>query len=163
LEEAPVPSDHKTSEHKNSDNEAIVRRLYSEAWNKRKLDVVSQIISPSHGLQAPTLSGSSVGPEAYKSQISVFLAAFPDLRFTIEDTVVDKDNVVARWTFTGTHKGKFMGVSATNAKVSVDGMTLHHLAGGKIIDSFTNWDALGMLRQLGALPAGAEAKTLVAR
>ena len=147
-----MPSDHKPSEHKISDNEAIVRRLYQEAWNKRKLEVVSQIISPSHALQAPTLFGSSVGPEAYKGQISHFLAAFPDLRFTVEETVVDKENVVARWTFTGTHRGKYMGVPATNIKVSVDGMTLHHLANGKIIDSFTTWDAFGMLRQLGALP-----------
>jgi steroid delta-isomerase-like uncharacterized protein len=145
------------------DNKAIVRRLYDEAWNKRKLEVLSQIISPSHALQAPTLSGSSIGPEAYKGQISLFLAAFPDLRFIVEETIVEKDKVVARWTFSGTHKGKFMGVPATNKKVSVDGITIHYFAGGKIMDSFTNWDALGMMHQLGALPAVTQEKSLTAR
>ena len=145
------------------DNKAIVRRLYDEAWNKRKLEVVSQIVSPSHALQAPTLSGSSVGPEAYKGQISLFLAAFPDLRFIVEETVVEKEKVVARWTFSGTHKGKFMGVPATNKKVSVDGITIHYFAGGKIMDSFTNWDALGMMRQLGAFPPLTQEKSLTAR
>lgn len=145
------------------DNKTIVRRLYEEAWNKRKLEVVSQIVSPSHALQAPTLSGSSVGPEAYKGQISLFLAAFPDFRFVLEETVVEKEKVVARWTFSGTHKGKFMGVPATNKKVSVDGITIHYFAGGKIMDSFTNWDALGMMQQLGAFPALAQEKSLSAR
>ena len=145
------------------DNKAIVRRLYDEAWNKRKLEVVSQIVSPSHALQAPTLSGSSVGPEAYKGQISLFLAAFPDLRFAVEETVAEKEKVVARWTFSGTHKGKFMGVPATNKKVSVDGITIHYFAGGKIMDSFTNWDALGMMQQLGAVPPLAQEKSLTAR
>jgi len=145
------------------DNKAIVRRLYEEAWNKRKLEVVKELISPSHALQAPTLSGSSIGPEAYKGQIALFLAGFPDLRFTVEETVAEKDKVVARWTFTGTHKGKFMGVLATDKKVSVDGITIHYLAGGRIMDSFTNWDALGMMKQLGAVPAVGETKTLAAR
>lgn len=145
------------------DNKAIVRRLYDEAWNKRKFEVLSQIISPSHALQAPTLSGSSIGPEAYKGQIAWFLAGFPDLHFAVEETVVEKEKVVARWTLSGTHKGKFMGVQATNKKVSVDGITIHYFAGGKIIDSFTNWDALGMMRQLGAFPALAQEKSLTAR
>ena len=134
-----------------SDNRAIILRLYQEAWNKRKMEVINELISPSHALQAPTLSGSSVGPEAYKGQILRFLAGFPDLRFTVEDTVTEKDKVVACWTFSGTHKGDFMGVPPTNRKVSVEGMTIHHLAGGKIMDSNTNWDALGMMKQLGAI------------
>ncbi len=145
------------------DNRAIVRRLYEEAWNKRKFEVVKQLISPSHALQAPNLSGSSIGPEAYKGQISRLLAGFPDLRFTVEDTVAEKDKVVACWTLSGTHKGDYMGVPPTNKKVSVDGMTIHHLAGGKIMDSYTNWDALGMMQQLGAIPAPGRAKTLTAR
>jgi steroid delta-isomerase-like uncharacterized protein len=145
------------------DNKAIIRRLYEEAWNNRKLEVVKELISPSHALQAPTRSGSSIGPAAYQRQISRFLAGFPDLRFTVEDTVAEKDKVVACWTMSGTHKGEYMGVPATNKKVSVDGMTIHHLAGGKIMDSFTNWDALGLMQQLGAVPALGRAKTLTAR
>jgi predicted ester cyclase len=63
----------------------------------------------------------------------------------------------------GTHKGDYMGVPATNKRVSVDGMTIHHLANGKIMDSYANWDALGMMQQLGVVPAFAEPKGATAR
>jgi len=146
-----------------SDNRAIILRLYEEAWNKRKMEVIKELISPSHALQAPNLSGSAVGPEAYQGQILRFLGGFPDLRFTIEDTIAEKDKVVACWTFSGTHKGDFMGVPPTSRKVSVEGMTIHHLADGKIMDSYTNWDALGMMKQLGAFPTVGEPQRAAAR
>jgi len=146
-----------------ADNKAIVRRLYEEVWNHRKLEVVNELISPSHALQGPNIFGSSIGPEAYKHQVSRFLEAYPDVHWAIEDTIAEKDKVVACWTFSATHKGDYMGVPATNKKVSVCGMTIHHIAGGKIMDSHTNWDALGMMQQLGvALPMG-QAKDATAR
>jgi steroid delta-isomerase-like uncharacterized protein len=135
------------------DTKAIVRRLYEEVWNKRRLEVVTELISPSHALHGPNISGSAVGPEEYKHQVALFIAGFPDLCFTIEDTIAEKDKVVCYWTITGTHKGEYMRVPATNRKVSVDGVTIHYLARGKIIDSNTNWDVWGMMQQLGAVPA----------
>jgi steroid delta-isomerase-like uncharacterized protein len=146
-----------------ADNKAIVRRLYEEVWNRRKLEVVNELISPSHALQGPTIFGSSIGPEAYKHQVSNLLEAYPDLRWAIEDIIAEEDKVVACWTYSGTHKGDYMGVPATNKKVSVGGMTIHHIAGGKIIDSHTNWDALGLMRQLGAVPALEKTKDATAR
>jgi steroid delta-isomerase-like uncharacterized protein len=146
-----------------ADNKAIVRRLYEEVWNKRKLEVINEIISPSHALQAPNISGSSIGPVAYRRNVSRFLAGYPDLHWTIVDIIAEKDKVVACWTISGTHKGDYMGVPATNKKVSVDGMTIHHIANGKIMDSYSNWDALGMMRQLGAVSALGQTKSLTAR
>ncbi|SRR5258708_24865183 len=146
-----------------ADHKAVVRRLYEELWNKRKLEVVNEIISPSHALQAPNISGSSVGPEAYKRQVLLFLAGYPDLRFSVDDLIAEKDKVVACWTFSGTHKGDFMGIPATNKKISVEGMTVHNVAHGKIMDSCTNWDALGMMQQLGVVPALGQEKSVTAR
>jgi len=140
------------------DAKAIVRRLYEEVWNKRKLEVVSDLFSPSHALHISDFSGSSVGPEAYKIQVAMFLAAFPDLRFTVEDTVAEKDKLVASWTISGTHKGEFMEIRPTNKKVSIEGITIHYIANGKIIDSNISWDALGLMRQLGVFPALAKPK-----
>ncbi len=60
-----------------ADNKAIIRRLYEEVWNKRKLEVISEIISPSHALHGPNVAGSAVGPEAYKRQLLAFLAGYP--------------------------------------------------------------------------------------
>lgn len=146
-----------------ADNKAVVRRLYEEVWNKRKLEVVNELISPSHALQGPNIFGSSIGPEAYKRQVLGFLEGYPDLFWTIEDTIAEKDKVVACWTISGTHKGEYMGVPATNKKVSVSGITIHHIAGGKIMDSHTNWDVLGMMQQLGAVPAVGKTKDASAR
>jgi len=148
-----------------ADNKAIVRRLYEEVWNRRKLEVVSEIISPSHALHAPNISGSSssIGPEAYKRQISLLLAGYPDLHWTIEDTIAEKDKVVVCWTISGTHKGDYMGVPATNKKISVEGITIHHITNGKIMDSYVSWDIWGMMQQLGVVPAFGQTKSFTAR
>jgi len=138
---------------------AIVRRLYEEVWNKRRLELVSDLISPSHALHDNNSSGSSVGPEAYRAQIAVYLAAFPDLRFTVEDTVAEKDKVAASWTISGTHKGEYWGVRPTNKKISLDGITIHHIANGKIIDSYISSDTVGLMRQLGLVPARPQRKS----
>jgi steroid delta-isomerase-like uncharacterized protein len=146
-----------------ADPKAIVRRLYEEVWNDRKLELINEIISPSHALTAPNISGSSIGPEAYKRNALHFLAGYPDLNWTIEDIIAEKDKVVACWTFSGTQKGDFMGVPATNKKVSVDGVTIHHVANGKIMDSYSNWDIWGMMQQLGVVSAPRRPKSVSAR
>ena len=141
------------------DNKAIVRRLYEEVWNKRKLELVSDLISPSHALHDNNFPGSSVGPEAYRAQMAIYLAAFPDLHFTAEDIVAEKDKVAASWTISGTHKGEIWGVRPTNKKISLEGITIHHIANGKIIDSYISSDVLGLMRQLGLVPARPERKS----
>jgi steroid delta-isomerase-like uncharacterized protein len=145
------------------DNKAIVRSLYEEVWNKRRLELVDEIISPSHALHDPNLSGSAVGPEAYKQQVTRFITGFPDLHFTIEDIVGGKEKLAVAWTISGTHTGEFMGIPATNKKVSVDGITISHLVNAKIMDSYISWDAWGMMQQLGVVPPLGEHKGAVAR
>ena len=144
------------------ENKTIVRQLYEEVWNKRRLELVEEIISPSHALHDPNLTDSAIGPEAYKRQVTRFIIAFPDLRFNVEDMFGEKDKLAVAWTISGTHKGEFMGIAPTNKKVSVDGITLNHIVNGKIMDSYISWDTLGLMRQLGA-PALGQAKSLTAR
>ncbi len=146
-----------------TDNKAIVRCLYEEVWNKRRLELVDEIISPSHALHDPNVSGSAVGPEAYKRQVTRFITAFPDLRFTIEDIVGENEKLAVAWTISGTHKGEFMGIPATNKKVSVDGITINHILNAKIMDSYISWDALGAMQQLGVVPALGQTKSQTAR
>jgi steroid delta-isomerase-like uncharacterized protein len=135
-----------------TDNKAIVRRLYDEVWNKRRLEVVDQLISPSHALNDPLASDSQVGPKLYKQRVVEFTNGFPDLRFKIEDMIAEMGKVVASWAFSGTHKGEFMEIPATGKNVSVEGITIHHITNGKILDSYARWDALGLMRQLGDVP-----------
>src|SRR5271169_3006525 len=86
------------------DNKAIVRRLYEEVWNKRRLEVVDELISPSHALNDPIVSGSQMGPEFYKRRVVELTTSFPDLRFTIEDMITEKGKVGVSWIISGTHK-----------------------------------------------------------
>lgn len=146
-----------------ADNKIIVRRLYEEVWNQRKIEVVSELISPSHALHGSNFSGSSIGPEAYRRQVSLYVAGFPDLRFTIEDTIAEEDKVVVSWTISGSHKGEFMGIPATNKKVSVEGITIHHIAKGIIMDSYASWDTWDMMQQLGVISASGGPKSAAAR
>ena len=146
-----------------ADNKSIVRLLYDEVWNKRRLELVDEIISPSHALHDPNLTGSAVGPEAYKRLVSRWVAGISDLRFTLEDMVGENEKLAVAWTISGTHKGEFMGVPPTNKKVTVDGITIHHFVNAKIMDSYVSWDALGMFRQLGVAPPMGHAKDATAR
>jgi steroid delta-isomerase-like uncharacterized protein len=131
------------------ENRALVRRLYEEVWNKRRLELLDELLSSSHALLGPNVSGSEVGPQAYKRQVLALLKGFPDLQMTIEDIFGEDEKIVVEWTLSGTHDGKFLGIPATHNKVSSDGVTIHHVANGKVIDSFANWDALGVMKQLG--------------
>ena len=145
-----------------ADNKSIVRLLYDEVWNKRRLELVDEIISPSHALHDPNLTGSAVGPEAYKRLVSRWVAGISDLRFTLEDMVGENEKLAVAWTISGTHKGEFMGVPPTNKKVTVDGITIHHFVNAKIMDSYVSWDAWGMMQQLGVVPALGESKASAA-
>ena len=146
-----------------ADNKAVVRRLYEEVWNKRRLELVDEIISPSHALHDPNLTDSSVGPDAYRRQVSRFIVGIPDLRFTIEDIVDEKEKVAVAWTISGTHTGEFMGIPATNKKVYVEGITINHIVDGKIMDSYISWDTFGMMQQLGVVSALGQTKSFTAR
>ncbi len=131
------------------DNKAIVRRLYEEVWNKRRLEVVDELMSPSHALSDPVVSSSQIGPELYKRWVIELTTSFPDLRFTIEDVITEKGKVVVSWIVSGTQKAEFMDIPATGRKISGEGITIHHITNGKILDSYARWDALGLMRQLG--------------
>ena len=146
-----------------ADNKSIVRRLYEEVWNNRRLEVADEIISLSHALHDNHQPDSGIGPEAYKRNATRFLSAFPDLSFDVEDMVAENDKVVVSWIISATHKGEFRGIPATNKRISVEGVTIHHIADGKIMDSYVNWDALGLMQQLGVVPHLGQPKGASAR
>ena len=135
------------------DNKSIVRRLYEEVWNLRRLEVIGELIAPSHALQVSEFVDSGIGPEAYARNVTRYLTAFPDLKFTVLDLIAENDKVVACWNISGTHQGELRGIAPTGKKISVDGITVNQLANGKIMDSFVSWDVWGLMQQLGAIPA----------
>ena len=82
-----------------------------------------------------------------------YRTAFPDLRLTIEAQVSEGDLVVTRWKASGTHQGELFGIAPTGKQATVTGISLTRVSGGKIAEDWTNWDTLGLLQQLGAVPA----------
>jgi steroid delta-isomerase-like uncharacterized protein len=125
------------------DNKAIVRRLYEEVWNQRRLDVVDELISPSHALNEPQVSDSQIGQESYKRRVAELTTSFPDLRFSIENMLTETSKVVVSWIISGT-------LPAAGSKIFLAGFTIHHIKNGKILDSRPRCDALRLLRQLAA-------------
>jgi len=145
------------------ENKAIVRRLYEEVWNKRRVELVDELMSPSHAMHDNHLPDSGIGPEAYKRNVARFVAGFPDLRFTVEDMLVENDKVAVGWTISGTHKGEFRGISPTGRKVSVEGITIHDIANGRIMDSYAMRDMWSLMQQLGVVKGLGQPQSASAR
>jgi steroid delta-isomerase-like uncharacterized protein len=127
----------------------VFGRLYHSVWNDRRLEFIDKLIAKSHALSAPGVSGGGVGPTAYRREVERYLAGFPDLKFTVDETVSEKDILVVAWTITGTHRGEFHGILPTNKKISFGGITIHQIADGKILETTAQWDVLAFLQQLG--------------
>ena len=96
--------------------------------------------------------GDEPGPEAVKRGVTSRRTAFPDIHVTIEDMVAEADKVVARLTFRGTHRGEFKGIPPTEKEVIWTGIWIYRVANGKFVERWHNYDLLGLLRQLGAIP-----------
>jgi steroid delta-isomerase-like uncharacterized protein len=85
-------------------------------------------------------------------RIQYLKTAFPDMKMTIRDLIVDGDRAVWRWTFTGTHRGEFAGIPATGRPVEYEGVSIERVRDGRIAERWDFPDLLTAMRQLGALP-----------
>jgi steroid delta-isomerase-like uncharacterized protein len=92
------------------------------------------------------------GPQAMADFVELYRWAFPDLHLRIDDMVASGDRVVTRWRLEGTQDGPLMGIAPSGRRVSVEGIRIDRIEGGKIAESWVQWDVLGMLEQIGALP-----------
>jgi steroid delta-isomerase-like uncharacterized protein len=93
------------------------------------------------------------GTDAIKALVDRYRAAFPDLRFTVDDVVAEGDRLAVRWTAAGTHDGPLMGLPPTGRRATWGGVSCWRMAGGRCVEDRVTMDALGMLQQLGAVPA----------
>jgi len=133
-------------------NKAIERRIFEEVWNQGALDVADELLAADCIVHTPP-NPDTVGTEAFKGMVGMYLAAFSDLQWTTEDIIAEGDKVVIRWTATGTHQGELMGIPASGRQVTWTGMTIYRFADGKIVENWWAYDALGMMQQLtGPLP-----------
>ena len=136
-------------------NKALVRRFYEEVLERGNLALVDELFASNYVYHEPAV-GEVKGPEGIKQLAAMYRTAFPDLRMTIEDLVAEGDKVVSRWTGRGTHRGELMGVAPTGKEMTVTGVVISRIIGGKFVEDWENYDTLGMMQQLGALPAAAK-------
>jgi steroid delta-isomerase-like uncharacterized protein len=133
------------------ENRALVRRYAEETFGKGNVAVSDELLSPEY-VHHTLLPGITPDREGRKQLAAMLHTAFPDLHVTIEDIATEGDKVAVRWTCSGTHKGEYMGIAPTGKQVTWTGMSIHHIEGGKIAQSWDEVDNLGMMQQLGVIP-----------
>jgi len=139
------------------ENKAISRKGIEEGFNKGNLAVLDQIYASNHvNHDAPP--GLPNNLDGLKQFIGMYRAAFPDLHTIVDAQIGEGDKVVTRWTATGTNKGSLFGMPATNKSVTITGITIERIAGGKIAETWNTYDQLGMMQQLGVVPAPGQSK-----
>jgi predicted ester cyclase len=138
------------------DNKALVRRFFEDGWNKQNLALVDELLSADY-VDHNLPPGFPPTRDGFKQSASTYWSGFPDGRIEIEDQVAEGDTVVTRWSGRATHTGEFMQIAPTGKQVAVDGITINRVAGGKFVETWLQFDRLGLLQQLGVVPAPGQA------
>ena len=140
------------------DNKALCRLFFQGFWIQKNLAVADELLAANFVDHTPgSPPGLPPGPAGHKQFASLYFTAFPDIRATIEDMVAEGDKVVIRWRVQGTNTGSLFGMPATNKSATFTGITINRVASDKIAEQWVNFDALGMMQQLGLLPAPGQA------
>lgn len=126
---------------------AVVLKYYDVVWDKRQPDAIDSLFAPGY-LNHAGARGVLAGPAGIHKNYDSLVSAFPDVRFTLDDVLVDGEKVVVRYTMLATHQGEFQGRAATGRAVTVPGIGIYRVADGQIQESWVLRDSLVLQRQL---------------
>jgi steroid delta-isomerase-like uncharacterized protein len=143
-------------------NKNNVRRLFEEVWNQGHVPVADELFTPTYTHHDSSTPDVGRGPESEKKRVTLYRNAFPDLRLTIDDIIAEGETVVARWSCRGTHKGDLNGIAPTGKQFNITGVSIARFTNGKMFEGFVNWDALGLMQQLGVVPELGKVKAAAA-
>ena len=132
-------------------NAAVVRRWF-QAFNDGDMAAERAARADDFVAHVPGMPMPLDGDE-WRQFIMMFFVGFPDMRLVVEDVVAQGDRVAVRWTFHGTHHGEFFGNPPTGMPVTMSAIEINRLVDGKIAEHWVALDQLGMLQQVGAIPA----------
>jgi steroid delta-isomerase-like uncharacterized protein len=133
--------------------QTLIHRWFEEVWNKGRSEAIDEMFACegiAHGL-ADQSGNELCGPEGFKPFFESFRNAFPDIRVTVEDTLVDGDRIAARCSVRGTHAGDGIGVAASNRPVAFTGICIVRVKDGKIVEAWNNFDFMTMFQQIGVM------------
>ena len=129
----------------------LLHRWFDEVWNQGREDAIDELMredAVAHGLSGD--AGAPLrGPAGFKPFYRRFRAAFPDIRITVEDCVVQGDRIMARCHVTATHSGPGLTPEPTGRRVSFTGMCMIRTQDGKLAEGWNNFDFLELYQQLG--------------
>ena len=127
----------------------VILRYYAEVWDGRRPEVIGSLFAASYVNHAGS-RGTLGGPAGIRANYDSTLAAFPDVRFRLDEVLAEGNKVVARYTMLGRHDGPFQGTPATGRSIDVPGIGIYSVADGMIQESWVLRDTLALLRQIGA-------------
>jgi steroid delta-isomerase-like uncharacterized protein len=133
------------------ESKALARRVLEEMFNKGNLDVADELLAPNYVDHDPAMPEDIHGPEGFKQYVSGYRSAFSDLHLTFEDQIAEGDKVVTRWTGTGTHDGELSGIAPTGNRVTLPGMEIVRISGGKLVEGWEGYDMMNLMRELGVM------------
>src|SRR5713101_1890687 len=126
---------------------SLIRRYYSELWNEWSTAAIEELISPSIVFRGSI--GTAVnGIEEFKRYVNRIRAAFPDFHNHLDELIGEDDKVVARLTYTGTHRGELFGFSGTNKKITYSGIAIFQFREGRIVSGYVLGDTESLKRQI---------------
>jgi steroid delta-isomerase-like uncharacterized protein len=132
-------------------NKAVVQR-FREALDAGDLDGAMAVFAPNAVVDMSS-APEPLSKEGFKQLGQLLLSAFTGSTSTVEDMIAEGDRVVSRLTFRGTHKGDLMGIPPTGRSVAMSEIIIDRLADGQIVESWRLFDQMGMMQQLGVIPA----------
>ncbi len=148
-----------------AENKDVAKKFMEDCWNRGDLNKTGDYVSKDCRYHDPVFPYLTAGLDNVKQHISNCRGGFPDLRFTIDDMIAERNEVVLHWTARGTHQGQFLGMAPTNKSATVTGTSIYKLEKGKIVEQWSDWNLLSLLEQLGlakALKAESETERLSA-
>jgi len=139
------------------DNKQMVHRFMDECWNLGKMESLHEMVARDCRIHDPAFPSLTSGSESLARHIAVCRNGFPDMYFTIDDTIAERNEVVIHWTASGTHRGEFLGVQATNRNASVSGTSIFRIDDSMIVEMWADWNLMSLMSQLGIAMATARA------
>jgi steroid delta-isomerase-like uncharacterized protein len=133
-------------------NKQAIRAFIEDVLNRGDFDRANDLVHEDF-VELDPLPGQQQGREGLKAVIAQMRSAFPDMHWVVSETVAEGEKVVSRFTWTGTHRDTFLGIPGTGKHVEVKGVVIDRLESGKMADSRILMDTLGLLQQLGVVPA----------
>jgi len=132
----------------------VIERYYEELFNQGRVELVPTLLHPDYVNHSPGWPGLPRGRDGVALVVTAMRAAFPDLRYRIDELVVGPDAVAARTTVRGTHRGPFGALAATGRSFEVAQITIERFRDGQIVAHHRLTDELALLRQLGVVADG---------